>query len=241
MTGVAPGENGSLVDQAVRAVNLHIQSRRLRVGDSVPGEGHFAASLGVSRGVIREAFGALAALKLIDVGNGRKPRVAAIDGSVIAASLDHAVNTAQITVPEVWDVRRTIELRTVALAAASRDDAEAACILGLAQAMATDADDRAAVTGHDIAFHVAIARAAHNALFLQIVTSFTPLMEVAVPTAWSTRTTPRQRRTIVDRHLAVARAIESRNVGAAIAAMDAHFDSAVRDLLTASSEPPPRS
>ena len=106
-------EGGSLVSRAMDAVTNHIRTHGLRVGDTLPGEQHFAEELGVSRAVMREAFGAMAALKLIDVGNGRKPRVGALDGSVIAASLDHAVSTAQISVPEIWDVRRTIETRTI--------------------------------------------------------------------------------------------------------------------------------
>jgi GntR family transcriptional repressor for pyruvate dehydrogenase complex len=99
----AAAKGSSLVRQAMQAVTGHIRSQNLRVGDTLPGEGHFAAEMGVSRAVMREAFGALAALNLIEVANGRKPRVAAIDGSVIAASLDHAVSTAQVSVAQVWD------------------------------------------------------------------------------------------------------------------------------------------
>ena len=165
----------------------HIREENLRVGDTLPGEAHFAGLLGVSRAVMREAFGALAALRLIDVGNGRKPRVGAMDGAVIAASLDHAVSTAQVSVPEIWDVRRTIELRTAELAATERTDAEADEIMALADRMAESRRSRPR-PAHDIAFHEAIARASHNALFVQIVASFGPLMEVAVPTAWRTRT-----------------------------------------------------
>ena len=172
-----------------------------------------------------------AALRLIDVGNGRKPRVSAIDGSVIASSLEHAVSTAQVTVPEVWDVRRTIEARTAALAAVSRTDAEAARIVALAEAMADNFGNQADMARHDIAFHEAIARASHNALFVQIVSSFGPLMEVAVPTAWSTRTTEAERRTIIDRHRAVADAILRGDAQAAQAAMDDHFDASVGVLL----------
>lgn len=224
-------DNVSLVQRAMQAVNDHIRLNALRVGDSLPGEAFFAAELGVSRPVMREAFGALAALRLIDVGNGRKPRVSAIDGSVIATSLDHAVNTAQITVPEVWDVRRTIEVRTAALAAGSRTPAEAARIVELAKAMANDIDDMDLMTRHDVAFHKAIAVASHNALFVQIVSSFGPLMEVAVPTAWRTRTTPQERKAILEQHLAVAEAIRAGDPAAAVAAMDAHFDASVGDLL----------
>lgn len=227
---IAPA-TGSLVDRAVRAVTDHIRNNALRVGDTLPGEAHFASTLGVSRAVMREAFGALAALRLIDVGNGRKPRVAAIDGSVIASSLDHAVSTAQITVPEVWDVRRTIEVRTAALAAECRTREEAGQIVGLADAMARSMDDFPAMSRHDIAFHEAIARASHNALFVQIVSSFAPLMEVAVPAAWHTRGTYDRRHVMIERHHAVADAILRRDSGAAAAAMEAHFDAAIGDVL----------
>ena len=72
---------------------------------------------------------------LIDVGNGRRARVAAIDGSVMATSLDHAVATAQISMVQIWDVRRTLELRTAELAAIERSDDEARTIVALAEAM----------------------------------------------------------------------------------------------------------
>ncbi len=226
-------EGGSLVQSAMNAVTDYIRDHQLRVGDTLPGEGHFAELLDVSRAVMREAFGALAALKVINVGNGRKPRVGALDGSVIATSLQHAVSTAQITVPDIWDVRRTIEQRTAALAATARSDAQAARIVALAEAMATDKDDLAKRTAHDIAFHNTIAEASHNALFIQIVASFAPLMEVAVPTAWSTRIAKSQKQVMIDRHRAVAAAIMKRDAEAAAAAMALHFDDAIGDLLKA--------
>jgi GntR family transcriptional repressor for pyruvate dehydrogenase complex len=222
-----------LVQTAINAVTAHIRDQGLRVGDTLPGEGHFAEALGVSRAVMREAFGALAALKLIDVGNGRRPRVGALDGSVIATSLQHAISTAQITVPDIWDVRRTIEQRTAALAATARTDAEADEIVALAKAMAHDKADLAKRTEHDIAFHNALAKASHNALFVQIVASFAPLMEVAVPTAWRTRVAKRQKQVMIDRHIAVAAAIRDRNPAAAAEAMALHFDAAIGDLLKA--------
>ncbi|MDX3910320.1 MAG: FCD domain-containing protein [Sphingobium sp.] len=229
----AGASTGSLADRAIQAVVDHIRENRLRVGDTLPGEAYFSRSLCVSRAVTREAFGALAALKLIDVGNGRKPRVAALDGSVIATSVGHAVNTAQVSVAEVWDVRRTIEVRTASLAATARSDQEAAEILALAHAMAKDKDDLPRMTGHDIAFHEAIARACHNALFVQIVTSFAPLMQKAVPAAWRTRTSETGRVLMIERHQAVAQAIADRDEAAAARAMNAHFDASIGDLLKA--------
>jgi GntR family transcriptional repressor for pyruvate dehydrogenase complex len=221
----------SLVRQAMGAITSHIRDQSLRAGDVLPGEAHFASQLGVSRPVMREAFQALAALNRIEVANGRKPRVAAMDGSVLAAALDHAVSTAQVSVAQVWDVRRTLEVRTAALAAQHRTAGEAAALEEIAEAMVRDADDLAVMTVHDIALHRAIARASRNELFSQIVAAFGPLMEVAVPAAWRTRVARDQRQTMLDRHTELARAIAAGDPAAASAAMEAHFDASIGDLL----------
>lgn len=222
---------GSLVDHAVQAVRGHIREHDLKVGDSLPGEGHFAAQLGVSRAVMREAFGALAALRLLDVGNGRRARVGAIDGSVIGASLDHAVTTSQISVAEVWDVRRTLEMRIAALAAERRSDEQAEQILALAEAMVRDQGNMALVTAHDTAFHQILAASTGNMLFTQIVRSFAPQMEIAVPRAWETRHAQDQKATILSLHRRIAHAIAEKNPYEAVAAMEEHFDASIGDLL----------
>ncbi|MBB4153965.1 DNA-binding FadR family transcriptional regulator [Sphingomonas jinjuensis] len=228
---VAAQSGGSLVDRAVRRVRQYIRERDLKVGDTLPGEGQFAADLGVSRAVMREAFGALAALRLIDVGNGRRARVGAIDGSVMAASIDHAVATEQVSTVEVWDVRRTLELRTASLAAEHRTDEEAALIVGHARAMALHAHDITSLIDHDIAFHQAIAQAGRNALFHQIVRSFEPLMRVAVPTAWDTRETDDQREAVLAVHRELGLAIADRDGAQAARLMDAHFDQSIANII----------
>jgi GntR family transcriptional regulator, transcriptional repressor for pyruvate dehydrogenase complex len=221
----------SLVQSAMDAVRAHMRDNDLKVGDKLPGEGQFAVALGVSRAVIREAFGALGALKQIDVGNGRVARVAAIDGSVIATSLDHAVATAQISPSHIWEVRRTLESRAAGLAARNRTDAEARSILGLAAAMRNASGGLDDLTRLDITFHQAVAQATHNPLLHQIVRSFAPIMATAVPAAWRTRTAVADRELMLDRHHGVARAIAERDEAAALKAMGEHFDEAVGNLL----------
>ncbi|NML05489.1 FadR/GntR family transcriptional regulator [Sphingomonas sp. G-3-2-10] len=227
----AAGEGVSLVHQAVAAIRNHIRDHDLKVGDNLPGESHFAANLGVSRAVMREAFGALAALRVLDVANGRRARVGAIDGSVMATSLDHAVSTAQISFNEVWDVRRTVELRIAALAAERRTDAEAKRIVELADAMTAAAENLPELTRIDVAFHQAIADASHNQLFRQMVRSYAPLMEVAVPQAWGTRQTRDQQVATLAGHRALAKAIYDCDPAGAVASMEAHFDASIQDLM----------
>lgn len=232
MASLAGDGAKTLVAQAMDAVRGHIGEARLRVGDALPGEGYFAERLGVSRAVMREAFGALAALRLIDVANGRRARVGALDGAVIAASLEHALSTAQIRVVDIWDVRRTIEMRTAALAALHATPAQAARIVAIAEGMTHGGDEpHEATTEDDIAFHLAIAEASGNVLFAQIVSSFVPLMRVAVPEAWKTRETEDQRSDILNRHRRLARAIADGDAEEATRCMAGHFDESIGALL----------
>jgi len=231
MATLAQEEGKSLVAQAMDAVKAYIREQAMHVGDTLPGEGYFAEQLGVSRAVMREAFGGLAALKLIDVANGRRAKVGALDGSVIAASLDHALSTDQIKVADIWDVRRTIEMRTAALAARNATSQQAARIVALAEAMGQDDQPHGQTTEDDIDFHLAIAEASGNALFNQIVMSFVPLMRVAVPQAWQTRRTADEKTDILARHKRLAWAIANRDANEAELAMAAHFDEAIGALL----------
>ena len=70
---------------------LYSRAGASRSATRLPGEAHFAAELGREPG--GDARGVRRARRAppIDVGNGRKPRVGAMDGAVMAASLDHAV------------------------------------------------------------------------------------------------------------------------------------------------------
>jgi GntR family transcriptional repressor for pyruvate dehydrogenase complex len=217
----------SLVQTAMTAVKSHIRDEGLHVGDTLPSEGKFAEQLGVSRAVMREAFGALAALKLIDVANGRRARVGALDGSVIAESLEQAISTAQIRTTDVWEVRRTIEMRTAMLAAQNRTPHQAADIVALAANMSRDDQPHEQTTEDDIAFHLAIAEASGNELFHQIVKSFEPLMRVAVPRAWRTRQTAEERRNILACHRDLARAIADGEPEEARRQMATHFDESI--------------
>lgn len=227
---IAPAVRGTLVESATAAVRAHIDDNGLKVGDVLPSEGAFAAELGVSRPVMREAFHALAALRMIDVGNGRRARVGAIDGSVMAASIGHAVSTAQVSLSDVWDVRRTLELRTAELAALNRTDQQAEAILQAAHLLSVSTDEITR-TRADTAFHQAIALASGNAMFFQIVRSFEELMQVAIPKAWRGRKTSEEQHETVVLHNEVAAAIAAQDPEMARAAMESHFARSIGDLF----------
>lgn len=212
------------------AVTRYILDHDLRVGDPLPSELAFAQSVGVSRTVIRETFGALAAMRMIDVGNGRRARVGAVDGSMLGVLITHAVNTEQASVPQIWDARRALEQRTVELAAMRRTAREAEAITGHALAMRKAGGDLVAQTEHDIAFHAAIARASHNPVLALLVSSFADVMRETCPVGWRSRRDDAERQLVFDAHDRIAEAIADQDPEAAERAMIAHFASSLTAL-----------
>jgi DNA-binding FadR family transcriptional regulator len=230
----APAANGDgLLGRVMTAVKVHIRENGLQIGDSLPSEGAFAEKLGISRSIVREAYRSLSALTLIDIGNGRRPRVAAPKADVLALITDHAVHTDQATIQQIFDVRRTIERRTVVLAAMRRTEREAADIVALAAAMQRDFQEPQKVMEHDIAFHEAIGTASRNPMFALIVGSFHVVTRHTWPIGWASRGSNETRQESIDGHMTIARAIENGDPATGEQAMVEHFDLTVKALLAA--------
>lgn len=138
-----------------------VLSGRVRPGEKLPSERELSERFGVSRPVVREALRGLAERKLVEVHPGRGAYVRAARATDAAAGMDAAMRRHQATPRHLAEARTMLEATSAALAAerATREDlaAMAAALAGLAEA--TGLVDRAR---HDLAFHLAIARAAHN-------------------------------------------------------------------------------
>ena len=102
----SPEESTPLVDRAIANIRNFMRDEQLKPGDTLPSENAMAQQLGVSRTITREAFRALATLRILEVGNGRKARVAVPDADAFSMILYHTVNTKQLSFQQVLDVRR---------------------------------------------------------------------------------------------------------------------------------------
>jgi len=221
----------TLAQGVLRSILTYIRDNGLKVGENILSEGEFAQQLGVSRTVVREAFKALAAMNVIEVGAGRRARVSAFDGSVMALALTHALRTEQLTVQQVWDVRRGIEMRTVELACMHRSDRDAERIVDLARRIRESIDDIPTMTDHDIAFHVAIAGCTRNPLYPVLISSLTSVMRETNPIAMHVLARMDKQSDVVDWHAAIAGAIRDRDTDRAIAMMARHFEEATLGLV----------
>jgi GntR family transcriptional regulator, transcriptional repressor for pyruvate dehydrogenase complex len=230
---IAQEFDGGLVGHIAGVVKDRIRSQRLRVGDAIPSESAFAAELGVSRTAVREAFRSLSALGILQLVNGRRARVGATDAAVLGLVLDHAVHTDQASIQQIYDVRRTIEVRTAALAALRRTEPEASAVCAHAAAMREAFYRPDEVMEHDIVFHTTIAKASRNPLFALIVGSFDVITRQTWRIGWESRAADEERMANVACHERIAAAIEGQKPKAAELAMAEHFDNSVRALLSA--------
>lgn len=223
---------GSRVQHVIDSVVTHIRDARLRAGDELPSEAQFAEELGVGRNVMREAFGALAALSVIDKKNGRKPRVAALSTGAMYRSLHHAIETSQISLQQVWQVRHCLEPKAAALAASQRTTEDAEKILRCAALMAKNEPAYPQLVQYDLQLHEAIAKATHNTLMAQLLCSFMPLMMHVANWGWKAARTPVATYRILKHHQHIAEAIANSDPVAAERAMNEHFDPALTLFFT---------
>lgn len=222
-----------LVGVTMNRILALMRQDNLKAGQTLPSEMGLAGMFGVSRTVIREALRSLVALSLLDIGNGRRARVRVPDGNVLGLIVDHAIHTEHVSIQQIYDVRRTVEMRTVELAAVRRTDAEAARIGAQVDAMYADYARLDRVMEHDIAFHVLIGAASRNPMFDLIVRSFEAVTRQTWRVSWTSRRTDAERMGTIGLHRAIADAIAAGDPRSAAAAMADHFDNSVKALLNA--------
>src|SRR5438105_7354818 len=90
---------------------------RFQPGDTRPAEGKLAEALGVSRLTVREATRSLEARGLLDITQGRRPRVAAPNGALVGDFFKSAIRRDPRALLDLLEVRRALEVHIAVLAA----------------------------------------------------------------------------------------------------------------------------
>lgn len=146
-------ETNSLVDRVeARLVEL-LQSRQLKVGDSIPKEMELAEIIGVSRTVIREALLRLRTMGLIE---SKKKKGAVITSPDIFGNLSKSMNPYLLddnTLREVFELRLVLEVGMADLLYNRITKKDIEDLRAIVQDEPTDTEDRIFNVNHEIAFH----------------------------------------------------------------------------------------
>jgi GntR family transcriptional repressor for pyruvate dehydrogenase complex len=166
--------------QVARRLLSDIQTGAFKVGEKLPAERELMERYGAGRNTLREAIRGAVALGLLDVRAGSGTTVREFDTSdAIARSMPGTLTPGQAT-DELLEFRLLVETEAAALAATRANQVDIDAIR-LTLAEYQDAVRRREdVYSRDVAFHRAIAAAAHNTIFLGALDTSAKLLESAM-------------------------------------------------------------
>lgn len=226
-----PAQESPLSTQVAQFLLERITRDKLKPGDFVPSEMQTSRDMQVSRGSVREAYRTLAALGVLEIGNGRKPRLMAMDSRVVSQVLGYALNTAQITLQDVQECRRGFEIQSAQLAAVRATDAQKDSLREHIAEMREAVADHGRRIAADLAIHKKLAEASHNPLSLLLLEALQEPLEASLFLDLGERRNPAELEHIVDLHAAVVdRVCAGDAVGAGVA-MAYHFDQSFNVML----------
>ena len=221
---ISPSERG-LSERVAEKLVERIRTNGLEPGAPLPSEVEFSATLGVSRGIVREAYRSLAMAGIIDAANGRRPRVGQLAPQVFTYVFQHALATRQVSPLEVLEVRAPIEIRAVELAAVKRTERDAEELLAQARAMRQAKRRYELFFRADIEFHKIIGRATNNLLFGVVAGALRESLAFSIRAGLLGRSAEGLERTVVI-HEQIARAVSDGDAATARRYMTLHFDDA---------------
>jgi GntR family transcriptional repressor for pyruvate dehydrogenase complex len=213
------------VDEVVQRLREQIVGGKLAAGESLPSEGDLATTLRVSRTVIREAMRILCTQGLVEISQGRRPRVKEADAQAAIISLDALLSRGSDSLQHLTEVRLPLEVEIAGLAA-ERATPEQLQQLAQANEQLANANTLEECIAADIAFHRALAAATNNPLFVLLLETVAQLLRE------SRRRTLTQSgtRLALEEHRRIYETVAQHDAAAARAAMRQHMRLIERDL-----------
>lgn len=217
----------TLSAQVARHLLALVNQQQMRAGDAVPSEGQIGLALKVSRGSVREAYRTLAALGILEIEGGRRPRLRAIDASVLAVVFDYALTTAQVTVAHALETRRALELQTAQLAARHASEPQRQQLRELVAQMRAAGANHGQRVAADMAIHTVIAAASANPLNSLLLGALNAQLEASSRMHLADTRSDAELTRVIDAHEHVVERICAGDVVGAATAMSYHFDLAM--------------
>ena len=177
-----PVSRSTLPDAIVEQIKSMIVKGNLKPGDRLPPERELSEMLNVGRTSVREALKALSSLGLIE--RSREGTFVKVDiKSLLSEPLNCHLAVMRSSIRELFEARRIFEVELAGLAArrATRDDIEA-MTRALSQMDEEGRRDLNKFIEADVAFHLALAEAAQNAVLTELLQTVKALLTEAMET-----------------------------------------------------------
>ncbi|HEY6124205.1 MAG TPA: FCD domain-containing protein, partial [Steroidobacteraceae bacterium] len=177
----------NLSDRVAHHLMDHIRTNRLASGERLPSEVRLSADLKISRGIVREAYRALRSAGILEISNGRSPRVGGLRSTSLIHLLQHALATQQASPEQALDLRSAIEVRAAELAAEKRSDKDIEVLTRSVRGMKRARRNIDDFVKHDVRFHECLGTATGNPLFSLISSALSEAMAISVRAGMESR------------------------------------------------------
>ncbi len=214
-------------ESVVERFRLLILDGVLRPGDRLPAERQLALDLDVSRPILRDALAQLEADGLIVARHGEGTFIADLIGDVFSAPIAKLLRASPQGMADYLEFRRLLESDMAAMAAerATQSDRDMLKALGEAMQHAHENGDAEREAQLDVELHTLVVESAHNLVFLHVLRAcYRLLADDVFDNRKRLYGQPGERKTLLDQHLALIKAIIAGDAEAARRASQTHID-----------------
>jgi GntR family transcriptional regulator, transcriptional repressor for pyruvate dehydrogenase complex len=167
-----------LVQEVVSLLEKQILSGEFAIGSALPPEGQLCVDFGVSRTVIREAMRILGTRGLVEVSQGKLPRVKPVDPAHVVHSLSTYLQRADHSLLNLTEVRLQLETAIAALAAKRATPEDLKAMEEMNQQLIESGTLEKKIDA-DLRFHAYLAEATQNPVFGLLLDPLAHLMRLS--------------------------------------------------------------
>ena len=210
-----------LYEEIVLQIESLIEKGDLKLGDRLPPERKLAEIFKVSRNPVREAIIALEERKLLQSRPGDGTYVILKEKSSLIEGLASAIQSEKEKMHEIFEFRRMVEPQICSLAAKNATDEDIQQLKEIIKSHSEETQQGSDGVEEDKKFHLLIARASKNSIFLKTVF----LLNDIINESRSKYLQSEERRKIsLQGHNKILKAIEKRNSELASQRMYEHLE-----------------
>ena len=217
-------------DQVESQLREAILTGQFAQGEKLPAETELAQQFGVSRPTVREALGALVSSGLIrkipGVAGGSFVNTVTPDSlsQMLSESMDTIVRIGALSIDEITEVRRVLEIPAAQWAARNRTQSDIDEMRRIVEIQKSTTIDDPDIPSYDLRFHTTVGRASGN----RLLEAFIAAVHDATHPAQFLDVTPEVAQKTVRQHIGIVKAIEGSDPGLAGEAMREHLDFVLR-------------
>jgi GntR family transcriptional repressor for pyruvate dehydrogenase complex len=223
-------KQGRIYEGVVDQLQDLIVSERLQPGDRLLPERELAQRFGVSRTAVRDAIRVLSERGLVDVRPGAGTFVVREISDTVVESMGLLFQIEKSSHEALHEVREILEVEMAGIAAERATEADLEKIERAFEEMQSNIHDLAYFIEADLAFHLAIAEATHNKMFLLLLN---PIIDMLQESRRMIVTVPGGPIRALEHHHQVVDGIRRKEKAKAREAMSQHMQQIAEDIKTA--------